>query len=237
MSICLFENKDKKFNEFWTEDRDLANFPNPSRILVCSKPNSGKTTLVLNLILKQNPPFRKIYLLHPDLKNTLDDDDEDEMKVKEYDSIDFIPLYGIPDPVYFKPVDKKDAMTKKLLIIDDMELKTLNKDEKKRLNKVLSFSSSHYNMSVFTTSQDVFSQIPVSLIRFCNVFITYPYSSINYNQMLLNRFGIPKKLQEKVIDEMKGYGVHDSLCIDRTENSPCSFRKNLYQPLPKLSFY
>ena len=237
MSIVLIQNKDKKHNEFWTEGRDLANFPNPSRILICSKPSCGKSTTVLNLILRQDPPFQKIYLLHPDLKNTMDDDDEDEMKVQEYESIDFIPLYGIPDPVYFKPIDKKDAKTKRLLVIDDMELKTLNKDEKKRLNKVLSFSSSHYNMTVVTTSQDIFTQLNVALVRFCNVFIVYPYSSINYNQMIMNRFGISKKLQEKIIDEMKGYGVHDSICIDRTENSPCPFRKNLYQPLPHLSFY
>lgn len=192
--------------------------------------------MVLNLILRQDPPFNKIYLLHPDLKNTMDDDDEEEKKVKEYHSIDFIPLYGIPDPVYFKPVDKKDAKLKRLLVIDDMELRTLNKDEKKRLNKVLSYSSSHYNMSVFITSQDIFTQLNVAVVRFCNVFMVFPYSSINYNQMLLNRFGIPKKLQEKIIDEMKNYGTHDSLCIDRTENSPCPFRKNLYQPLPHLSF-
>lgn len=240
MSIVLFENKDKKYNEHWTPDRDFANFPNPSRILICSKPNCGKSTTVLNLILRQDPIYKKIYLIHPDLKRTFDDDDhepdEDEMKVKEYSSIDFVPLFGIPDPVFFKPVDKKDAMTKKLLIIDDVELKTLSKNEKKRLNKVLSFSSSHYNMSVVITSQDIFSQLNVAVVRFCNVFIVYPYSDINYNRMMLNRFGIGKKLQDKILDEMKTYGVHDSLCIDRTDNSPAPFRKNLYIPLPHLSF-
>jgi len=192
---------------------------------------------VLNLILRQDPPFRKIYLMHPDLKNTLDDDDDEEKIVKEYNCIDFIPLYGVPDPVYFKPVDKKDAMTKKLLIIDDLDLKTLNKDEKKRIGKVMSYASSHYNMTVIVSSQDLFTQMPVFIARFCNVFIVYPYSSINYNQMLLNRFGINKKHQQKIIDEMRGYKTHDSLCIDRTENSPAPFRKNIYMPLPHLSIY
>jgi len=55
--------------------------------------------------------------------------------------------------------------------------------------------------------------------------------------MLLNRFGIGKKLQEKIVDEMKNYSMHDSLCIDRTNGSPAPFRKNLYQPLPHLNFY
>ena len=239
MSIVLFPNSDKKHNEKWTIGRDLANFPNPARILICSKPSCGKSTTVLNLILRQDPPFRKIYLMHPDLKRTMEDgdDDPDEETVKEYSSIDFIPLYGIPDPVYFKPVDEKDAKTKRLLICDDMELKTLNKDEKKRLNKVLSYSSSHYNMTVIITSQDIFTQLNVAVVRFCNVFIVYPYSSINYNQMILNRFGIGKKLSEKIIDEMKNYGMHDSICIDRTEGSPAPFRKNIYQKIPHLSFY
>ena len=52
MSIVLIPNSDKKNHEQWEKGRDIGNIPCPSRICVMGKPNSGKTTVILNLLLK-----------------------------------------------------------------------------------------------------------------------------------------------------------------------------------------
>ena len=235
MSLSLIPNADKKHHEVWHPDSDLASFPCPSRIVLCAKPNGGKTTVVLNLLLKANPPYKKIFLMHPSLRATgdteTDDDDVDEYseEVPEYKHVDFSPLYDFPNPKFFDNDCKKQD-----LLIDDIELKTLTKEQKKRFNKILSYSSTHYNLTVVLTSQDIFTQLPVCALRFCNVFFLWRYSDLNYQRMILNRMGISKKTIEKVLDEMSGYGVHDFLTVDTTLDTPQKFRKNLYVPLKHL---
>ena len=233
-SIVVLNNPDKTKNEHWSVNRDLFNIPSPSRILVAARPNSGKTNFIMNFLLKQNPPFKHIYLMHPDLRASgdLDTDDEDDVDeydgvVNEYKYIDFTPLYSIPKPTSFK--DEKNE--KKILIIDDVDIKVLSKEDKKNLGKICSFASSHYNMTVIITAQDIFHQVIPSIIRFCNVFVVFPYPSISYNQMLFNRFGVNKKTVPSILNEMSGYGIHDSLCIDHTEMSPAKYRKNMYMKL------
>ena len=234
-TLCLFKNPDKEKNEHWTPDRSLLNFPCPSRILICSSPGSGKTTLILNAILHAKPKYERIYLMHPALRHDgseveADDDENFDDEVSEYEAVDFQPLYDIPTPSYF---DNEDRV-KTLLVIDDMEMRTLNKEQKKRMNKLVSYASSHYNMTIMLSSQCVFSQLPVSTVRFCNVFVIYPYADLNYNRMLFNRIGVSSKELPKIEAVMKNFGMHDSLCIDRTENSPAKYRKNIFEPIPDL---
>jgi AAA+ ATPase superfamily predicted ATPase len=235
--LVLFTIKDKVGNEKWTPDRSLINYPVPSRILICSKPSSGKTSLILNIILNAKPYYKKIYLMHQALKNmdiSPDGDDgvdeEAEEAVSEYASIDYIPLYDIPSPNFFKDDDN----VKKLLVIDDIDLKHLSKQEKHNIGKILSYSSSHYNMTVIIALQDLFQQATVSIARFCNVFTVFPYADITYNRMLLNRMGISGKLSDKIINELKEYRIHDNITIDYTENSPARYRKNIFIKLNHL---
>ena len=235
--LVVFKNADKSKDEKWSPERDLFNIPSPCRILVASKPGGGKTNFILNFLLKQNPPFKHIYLMHPDLRasgdtDTDDEDDVDEYNgvVNEYKLIDFTPLYFIPKPTSFRD----DKNEKKILIIDDVDIKILSKEDKKNLGKICSFASSHYNMTVIITSQDVFHQVMPSIVRFCNVFVVYPYPSINYNQMLLNRCGVNKNTVPLILNEMQTYGLHDSICIDFTDGSPAKYRKNMYIKLPHI---
>jgi hypothetical protein len=228
MSIVILNNPDKKRNETWTPGRDLMNFPCPSRICMCGKPNSGKTNAILNILLKADPKYEKIYLLHPALLNNDgdDDDDADECKVPEYKHIDYEPLYEIPAPTFFKTNSGKT-----MLIIDDVELKTIDKIQKKRLNKVVSYASSHYNMTIIISTQDSFSTLPPCVLRFCNVFILWRFNDLLYMKMLLNRAGVAKKTAERVIEEMEQYTLHDNFCIDATLDSPAKYRKNFYLEL------
>jgi len=189
----------------------------------------------MNFLLKADPKFKKIYLCHPSLRSSLDSElNEDELEdmedvVNEYKHIDYTPLYSLPTPKFFN-----DGCNKKCLIIDDMNLKNMNKEQSRNLSKIISYSSSHYNMTVFIATQDSFSTLPVSVLRFCNFFSIFRFSDICYLKMLLNRVGISKKFQDKIMAEMKTYDLHDFLCIDNTFGSPCRYRRNIYTPLANL---
>lgn len=230
MSYTIINNPDKKHNEVWTPDRDMMNFPNPARIVCCGRPSVGKTNTILNILLKANPPYKKIFLMHPALTtNDSDDEQDDECKVPEYKYIDYEPLYEMPAPTFFK-----NNQGKTILIIDDVELKSLDKVQKKRLNKVISYASSHYNMSVIISTQDSFSQIPPCVFRFSNIFVIWRYNDLLYLNMLLNRSGISKSTSQKIIKLMEGFDLHDSLCIDNTSDSPAKYRKNFYLKLDNI---
>jgi hypothetical protein len=230
MSISLFPNKQKKNHELWGEGRDLLNIPCPSRIVLAGKPNSGKTSIILNIILKAKPHYQKIWLMHPALKSSEDESDvEDEDisdEIPEYSMIDYTPLYEWPVPKFFD-----NGYKKQLLIVDDCELRTMKKEQKKRMNKCISYASSHYNLTVVISSQDVYSQIPPCVLRFANVVAFWRFSDLRYLRMLLDNLGVPKRDKDDIIDEIRNYGTHDFLLIDHTENAPAKYRKNAYIPV------
>ena len=238
-SIILVKNKQKASHETWHGDRNLADLPCPSRILLASSPNGGKTSVCLNLIMRANPPYQKIFLSHPSLLVSGDTEpDEDGQEIDEYDdgepveeykSLDYIPVHGIPPPTYFD-----NGCKKQLWVVDDLEMKTLNKVDKANLNKCLSFASTHFNLSIIVTTQDPFTQLPVCVLRFINFACLWKYNNLSYMRMVLNRLGIGKKQTEKIIEEMAPYNTHDFLTLDNTVNAPHRFRRNLFTPLPQL---
>ena len=228
--LVLFPNPCKKDHESWKDGRDLMNYPCPSRICLLSAPGRGKTTNVLNLILKAQPHYEKIFLSHPALMQADEDEedvDEDDV-VKEYTGIDYIPIYDIPTPKYFDNGSKKQAW-----ILDDVELRNLNKAQKKNLNKCLSYSSTHYNLTIILAVQDPFSQALPMVMRFCNIFVLYKYNDLLYTRLILTRMGINKQHQEHILNEMKSYETHDNLVVDLSENAPHRYRKNHYSPVLK----
>ena len=78
--IIPFENHDKSFHERWYKDRDWLDIPHPFRMLLATKPNGGKTTVILNIILRVacgRTPFEKIVVIHCDPTSTKEYDDFD----------------------------------------------------------------------------------------------------------------------------------------------------------------
>lgn len=226
--LTLIKSKDKALHEKWFDDRNWGNFPCPSRLIFVGRPNSGKTTLINNIILKANPPYKKIFLSHPTLLKCDDDDDTNDI-IEEYRYLDYIPLPELPHPKYFD-----NGCKKQLYIIDDCDLKNLSKEQAKFLGKIVSFSSTHFNLSIIISSQNPFSQLPPSLIRFSNVFCFFRYNDLSFIKTMFNRIGIGKKNVERLLNDLSTYLEHDFLCVDYTLDSPCRFRKNLYQVIDGL---
>jgi hypothetical protein len=64
--IYKLPNADKKNHEIWFPGRDLLNIPGPYRVGLLGRPNSGKSTMIKNILLRADPQFDNIILIHPD---------------------------------------------------------------------------------------------------------------------------------------------------------------------------
>ena len=156
--IIPIPNLDKGFHEKWTPDRDLMNFPHPFRAVLAARPNSGKTCVILNIILRvaQSPrPFRKIIVVHCDPEST-----------KEYDRVKATLLADIPKPSEFA------GDCKTLVILEDLDFLAMKKVQKGRLDRLFGYCSTHKNVSVIATSQNTFS-VPPNVRRCANLFVLW----------------------------------------------------------------
>lgn len=229
--LVLFKSKDKASHESWYPNRYIANFPSPFRCVIISPPNGGKTCVAKNIIIHQEPPFKKVYLMHAQIPwhnemNDSDDDtdEDDEDTVPEYSDVDYIPLNHIPKPKEF------DGQ-KSLLVIDDRTVKAMNKQERSEFARLFSFTSTHRNLSIIMCTQDAFHQLSTSVLRFANIFIVFHYDELNYLRMLADRIGIDKDKQVRFVKMLKDFGIHDSICIDKTAGTAHPYRKNLLEPV------
>ena len=214
--LIVFKNLDKEgWHESWHEGRDLLNFPFPCRILVSANPNSGKTNMIKNILIKAKPFYKRIYLCHYDLTT------------KEYDDIDIIKLSSIPNPTekYFNPKYKS------ALIIDDMEFKFMNRDQLKRLDRLWGYASTHRGLTLICATQDFYNLPPV-IRRMSDVFFIWKGSSDMTSLSSIGRkFGLNKDEFVKIINNCKN--KYDQICFDRTSNSPAKYRLNGYDVLFK----
>lgn len=148
--IIPIHNGDEDFHEQWYPARNLLDFPHPFRMILASKPNCGKTTIILNLILrvtKGKTPFKRILIVHADPENT-----------REYSSLDCEMLSEIPS------AEELPGDCKCLVILEDIPLMDLSLSQKSRLERLYRYVSTHKNISVILTTQDIFR-----VIRRCGV--------------------------------------------------------------------
>ena len=103
--LLAVRNLDKKNHEQWVQGDDLLNFPHPFRGVLLGPPNCGKTTTVKNILMRQEPPFKRMYIIHCDGEYT-----------QEYDDVNGVLLKTIHLPEQWPGKDKT------LVVVDDMEL-------------------------------------------------------------------------------------------------------------------
>lgn len=216
--ILHIKNADKGFHEKWTKGRDPLNIPHPFRCVLMGKPNSGKSTIIKNLILRALPEFEKVIIVHCDPENT-----------REYDDLgeNIIMLGDIPSP------EEWNAQEKTLCILDDIELTKLPKDQKRCLSRLFGYVSTHKNVSVCLTSQDCFSIDP--LVRRCsNLWVIWKPTDLDAFNMIGKKCGMTSAGLNHIFDKFMP-NTRDSLWIDLTDNSPFPLRKNGYEMLQKIT--
>jgi len=215
MSIIAFKNKDKGFQEKWNPKRDLLDIPWAFRAVFCGPPSSGKSTIVKNIILKARPLYKKVLIVHYGGEGTQDYD--------EIDGIEVVPLSGLPDPVDINP--RKEKM---LLVLEDVPLSSINREQKQKIDRLYGYSSSHRGVSVICCAQDAFD-VPVGARRSSNVFILWKQPDLNALQTMASRTGFTTSEFRNLFKLCKN--KHDSIMIDLTEHSPAPLRFNAYTPI------
>jgi len=143
--IVPFRNADKPVEEVWNErrGRDIANFPNPSRILLVGGPNLGKSTLIKNLIIHQRPRFDEVYVVHLDAGVTRDYEDLEPTAI----------MAEVPPLAFWSDLPDRDddngGRIKRCVIVDDLELTHAHKERLKNLGILFRYASSHKNLSIY----------------------------------------------------------------------------------------
>lgn len=214
--LLTFGGGDKTgWREKWTPNRDLLNIPKSYRMILVGRPNSGKSTAVLNILLRADPAFDEIFLLHCDGNS------------KDYEDVDTIKLDGIPDVKTFS------SKGRKCLIIDDYPFADMNKEDKKKFSVLFRYISSHKNVSIMLTSQNLYS-IPIIARRTANFFVVWRSPDLSYVNTMSQRCGIRPDKFLKLLDEYL-HGYYDAVWIDCTLGTPAPIRINGYEVIDQKS--
>jgi hypothetical protein len=149
--IIVFKNKDKEsFQEHWGQKyksvNKLCNVPAPFKWLILGGTNRGKSNLIYNILLHQKPEFEKIFIW------------TESPLSREYDIIEEKEIFN-KCPTMDELTDEIDAETYKLpksvLIVDDINLEALGKDDRENFAKIMKHVSSHFGLSVIVTCHDL----------------------------------------------------------------------------------
>jgi len=211
--IIPFDNPDKRFHEIWEPERDWLDFPHPFRMMLASKPNGGKTTVILNVILRValgKRPFQRIVVIHCDPKQT-----------QEYDRLPRDMLAEIPSP------DEFPSHVKTLVILEDLNYLNMTQEQQGRLERLYGYASTHKNISCILTAQDPFRILPT--VRRCmNVFVLWNNHDTDMIRSLARKVNSSaEKLKILIKEQLRR--PHDSLWLDFTPNSPAPIRKNGFE--------
>jgi hypothetical protein len=211
--ILALKNKDKTFMETWTDGRDALNIPHSYRMLCFGPPNSGKSLLVKNIVIRAKPMFDNIFLLHCD------------PDTEEYNDIEAVILASVPSPSEWRELTDK---RKSLLIIDDFDVKSLKGEQLSNFDRTMGYVSSHCGLSVICCSQDAFN-VPACVRRNSNIFALWRQPDLASLSKLASRTGFLATDFRNLFRHVKSN--HDFVMIDNTEGSPYPIRLNGYETL------
>lgn len=202
--ILGIENLDKSYHARWEPGDDLLCFPMPARFCIFGRPNSGKTTAIKNIIMRQIPFFEKVRLLHADPRSV------------EYDDINVEKLTEVPEISEFDPTEKS------AFIMEDIAFGKLTRAELENLDRILAYCSTHLQVCPIITAQRNF-RIPKNIRDMINVWIIFKLKDQMAIKMIAKQIGLDGNklcMFINALDEKK----HESLWIDETPNSPAPFR-------------
>ena len=199
--------KDKLFHEDPIKlESNLADLPHPFRCLLLGSPNCGKSTIIKTLVMHQSPPFDTITVVHCD-PNTL-----------EYSKL----TTGVQTHMPF--LDDFDKDKKNLVIIDDVALKSLDKKEKARCDRLLGNWSTHSNISCCVASQQP-QAVPPNVRRQCNFFCLWRSTDYQSLRDIAEKCGCNSDTLRYILGLLQD--SHDSLMIDLVSNY--KYRKNIWE--------
>lgn len=218
--IISLPNKDKgSWNETYDEkEHGFHRLVHPFKALYVSKPNGGKTTVMINCFLQiqtSNRPFVTVIVIQPSTSS-------------EWDVIDpTCILNDIPDPESLVCEDNG----KTLLIIDDFDLTKLNRQQQQNFSMLFRYISSHHNISVMLSYQSFFD-IPTIMRKTCNYFFIWKTANTDELNVIAKRVGYDKHVFKHLFKKYI-HTKHDFLLIDTVLDN---IRKNMYELIDKSEY-
>ena len=211
--LIPIDNPDKGFHEKWFPKRNKLNFPHPFRATVCGAPGVGKTNTIKNILIRADPPFEEVFVIHCDGEYT-----------KEYDDMDVSMLKDIPAPSFWS------GEKKTMVILDDCEYKSLSKEQLKNLDRLVGYCSTHKNISVVNASQCTFS-LPTIVRRCSNLWIIWKPNDMDSLSIIGRKLGINGAEFRGLFNLCPDF--RDSIWLDQTPSSPYLLRKNGFEIINK----
>ena len=171
--IIIIPNKDKEFHETPKKD-DLGHMAHPSRIIACGPCNVGKSLILLNLMMRADPPFDRIIIYHNDPES------------EEYEQVDAEYVDEVPT------IDMFNKNEKSLLVFEDINFKDMKRDQLALADRMYGCWSTHHNISVWSTFQDPFS-CPARIRRLANTIILWNNGDADSMSELSRKVGLTSK--------------------------------------------
>jgi hypothetical protein len=210
--IIVIPNPDKEFHESWDPERDELDIPHPFRCVMLGPPNSGKSLMVKNILMRAYPVYKEVLIVHCDPEYTKDYEDLGHEGVQM--------LSEIPKP------EEWPGEVKTLCILDDLEFKRMSKEGLRSLDRLFGYVSTHKNVSVMLCCQDTFNVPPI--VRRCsNLFVFWKMNDIDSMSTVARKTGLSAAKMQSIFKHNVN-SEHDSLWIDMTHKSPYPLRKNGY---------
>ncbi len=225
--VIPFACDDKLLSESWGDadhrGDDIGNFPAPFRMLLLGPPNSGKSTLIKNLIVCARPPYDEVYVVH-----------EDAMATREYDDVEPDGLFDeLPGLDFWDSLASTDEETgrplKRLIVVDDLEYTSAHRQRKKDLAVLLRYASSHKGLSVMISHQSFFD-LPALAKKMASIFVIWKPNGRNELGLIENRVGLPPGALTEMFRAC-ARDPRDSITVDTTRGSPARLRLNIWEPI------
>lgn len=209
--LTIIHNEDKKWHEKWGPDPDLCNFPHPFACVMCGPPGCGKTSSAINMLMRQDPPFDELIVVHCDSEYSQEWDQCEPTQI-----IDHVPDYR-----------NIDGNKKTLVMFEDFEIKGLGKKDRRLLSRLFGYCVTHKNTSIIAAQQDPVA-FPAVIRRMCNIFVLYPGVDIDNTEQYARRMGMPRGLFMRLASKYCRT-KYDCVWVDRTDGSPAPIRINCHK--------
>jgi len=158
--------------------------------------------------MRAEKPFQTVVIVHCD-----------SLYTQEYKDIDnCVMLDKIPAP------EEWPGNRKMLVILEDLEFKGMNKQQKQALDRLFGYVSTHKNISVALCAQDAFN-VPPCVRRCSNLFVLWKCPDMDSMNLVARKAGMTARKLNKLF-ETHVRAPKDSIWVDLSDHSPAPLRLN-----------